>query len=453
MGRVALSSLRARATTFGAYFLSVFCGAVLIGAFATLNSAGAGDVSDADAERLLTMGSIVGGWGSAIVLFSLASTLTLIVAQRTAETSLLRSVGATPKQVRRLVLTESTLVTLLAVVLAAGPAWLIGEAILALLRNAEMLADDVRGYGQPVALAITGVVITVVAYLAGRIATRRVTRASVRATQRSAAIEPQRMNRWRLAAGLLLIVGGVHLAVITMTVMADEPDPIAPMSTAGPAGVLTTIGIATLSPLLLRWAAAGFGWVLAPFGVSGHLALHDLRARAQVLGTALAPITIFTGISAGTAYLIAIDNQASLGQVRTPEAEDVQLLNFVVVGMIALFAAIMVVNTLAAAVSARRQEFGRQQLAGATRRQVQQMMLLEAGFLSGAGIVLGGIGALPMACSYSWVRQDSLVPDMGPWYFLAVAVIAAAVTIGASVSLTRKALAPPALTLAAVQAV
>lgn len=126
MRHLALSSLRTRASSFVAYFLSVFFGTVLIGAFATLSSAGTGDVGVADAERLRLMGTIVGGWGTVIVLFSLASTLTLIVGQRTAETSLLRSVGATPKQVRRLVLTESTLVTFAAVVLGAAPAWTVG---------------------------------------------------------------------------------------------------------------------------------------------------------------------------------------------------------------------------------------------------------------------------------------------------------------------------------------
>lgn len=449
MRRIAWSSLRTRATSFGAYFLSVFSGAVLIGAFATLSSAGTGDVSRADADRLSTMGMIVGGWGSAIVLFSLASTLTLVVGQRAAETALLRSVGATPRQVRRLVLTESTLVTLLAVALAVGPAWLVGDLILRGLRNAGMLSADVHGHGQLPALTITATGITLVAYLAGRLATRRAGRISVRAAQRSAAIEPQRMSRWRLAVGLLLIIGGVQSAVITVTVMADDPDPIAPMSTAGPGGVLTTIGIATLSPLLLRWATAGFGWVLRPFGAAGHLAEHDLRARAQVLGSALAPITIFTGITAGTAYLIAIENRASAGLVKTAEAEDVELLNYVVVGMIALFAAIMVINTLAAAISGRRQEFGRQQLAGATREQVRQTMVLEAVFLAGTGIVLGGTASLAMICSYSWVKQDSLFPDQGPWYFLGTAVVAAAVTIGATAVLTRRALAEPALTLAA----
>ncbi len=74
MSMLALASLRHRRTAFTATFLSALLGAALIGAFATLaqTATGAG-VSDADAETLTIMGIVVGGWGSLIVLFSVAS--------------------------------------------------------------------------------------------------------------------------------------------------------------------------------------------------------------------------------------------------------------------------------------------------------------------------------------------------------------------------------------------
>lgn len=355
MRTLAVASLRTRIPAFTAHFLSVFCGAVLIGAFATLVSAAGGDIPDADSQRLITMGAVMGGWGTLIVLFSVASTLTLVIGQRTHESALLRSVGATGQQIRRLVLIEASLVTVTAVLLALVPAGLVGDRILALMRDVGMLSAGVTGHGQLPALLAGSAVIVVVGYLAGRLATRR-----------SPGTSPRRVGRLRVAAGILLVLAGIQASVVTVTVMADDPDPLAPMSTAGPGGVLACLGLAVLSPVLLRLATAGFGWVLRPFGVAGHLARHDLRARAHVLGAALAPITVFAGISTGTVYLVAIENRASAGLVATREAEDVELLNYVVVGMIALFAAIMVVNTLAAAIADRRREFGQQRLAGAT---------------------------------------------------------------------------------------
>ena len=60
-----------------------------------------------------------------------------------------------------------------------------------------------------------------------------------------------------------------------------------------------------------------------------------------------------------------IDDRASAGLLRDDIQKSVQMLNYVVVGMIALFVAIMLVNTLLAATTYRRGEFARQRLAGA----------------------------------------------------------------------------------------
>ncbi len=67
-----------------------------MGSFATLLETASGPVSGSDQETLITMGAVVGGWGTMIVLFSLASTLSVAVRQRDVEIALLRTIGATP---------------------------------------------------------------------------------------------------------------------------------------------------------------------------------------------------------------------------------------------------------------------------------------------------------------------------------------------------------------------
>ena len=64
-------------------------------------------VSAADAETLIIMGAVVGGWGTLIVLFSVASTLGITVRQRDVEIGLLRTIGGTPRQARRLIRVEA----------------------------------------------------------------------------------------------------------------------------------------------------------------------------------------------------------------------------------------------------------------------------------------------------------------------------------------------------------
>ncbi len=64
---------------------------------------------------------VVGGWGSLIVLFSVVSTVGITVTQREVEIGLLRTIGATPRQAKRLVRAETFLVALVASARRRGP--------------------------------------------------------------------------------------------------------------------------------------------------------------------------------------------------------------------------------------------------------------------------------------------------------------------------------------------
>nr|MDT0665858.1 ABC transporter permease [Micromonospora sp. DSM 115978] len=61
---LALRSLRFRTGTFAAALLSVFLGATILMAFASmLDTAGGAGVDATTEETLVTMASVVGGWG------------------------------------------------------------------------------------------------------------------------------------------------------------------------------------------------------------------------------------------------------------------------------------------------------------------------------------------------------------------------------------------------------
>ena len=68
---------------------------------------GAPGVDDVSADTLTTAASVVGGYGALLVFFAIASTLTVNVRQRGEEISLLRSTGATPAQIKRMVVGEA----------------------------------------------------------------------------------------------------------------------------------------------------------------------------------------------------------------------------------------------------------------------------------------------------------------------------------------------------------
>ena len=71
---------------------------------------------------------------------------------------------------------------------------------------------------------------------------------------------------------------------------------------------------------------------------------------------AVMPVILFTGIATGTLYMQS-HREPAVGAAGNPEVhgtQDIETLNIVVVGMIALFVAIMLVNTLVAATTHRR---------------------------------------------------------------------------------------------------
>src|SRR5918996_1402768 len=216
---LALSSLRHRTGGFAASFLAVFLGAALVMGFASMLDTAGGAGVDADSEEtLFNMATIVGGWGMVIVAFAVASPLTLSVRQRSAELALLKSIGATPAQVGRMIVGEAAVVALVAAVVAIPPALLVGRLVFELLQDSGQVAAAVGYRFGPVAigmgLAITFLGSTVAALMTARRAAR------MRASEAlaDAAVDGARMSRKRIVAGWLFLALGLDLAVVPATV-------------------------------------------------------------------------------------------------------------------------------------------------------------------------------------------------------------------------------------------
>ena len=76
--------------------------------------ADAGDPQASDRESLVAIFGTMGGIAGFVALFVVAGTFALVIAQRRRETAVLRALGATPRQVRRLIATEALFVSLAA---------------------------------------------------------------------------------------------------------------------------------------------------------------------------------------------------------------------------------------------------------------------------------------------------------------------------------------------------
>ena len=436
MTGLAWASLRHRATANTSTFVSVLLGAALIGAFATLAQTGAGDVPADDAETLRIMGIVVGGWGSAIVLFSVASTLGITVRQRAEEIGLLRVVGATPRQARRLVLAEAAAVNGVAAVLGALVAWPAGFVLLALLRNGGMVSDIVEYAGGPAALAVTVVLVVLTGLVAAAVTARRATAGPASLAIAEARSGADRMRWWRVLLGLLLVGYGVAMAVVTITVTAHDSDPYAAMSTSGSSCILVGVGLATLSPLLLRWLSSACAPAVGRTGVVGWLAAWNTTRRPHLLGAVLAPVIVLTAGAAGVLMLVGIDHR-TIGAGH-PEGDMINLLNNLVTGMIVVFAAVVVVNAFAAVVAGRRTELQRLRLLGATPTQVERSVLAEAGIVAGIGVLLGLVASLATVVPFAVARDEGVVPDGQLWLPVLVAVATVALTLASARSAVRR---------------
>ncbi|GLY36189.1 ABC transporter permease [Amycolatopsis sp. NBRC 101858] len=268
-------------------------------------------------ENLIVLAAVSGGLSAMVMVFVVAGTLTLSTQQRQRELALLRAIGTTPRQLRRMVLGEALVVGVLAVAVAVvlGPVlgkWLFGELA------ANHVVPDVLEFEQgwlPATVAAGASLLAVIAasFVAGRRASK------VRPTEAlaEAAVERRWLTPIRVITAILCFAGGTALAIVTVAVMTG---PVA-ASTAGPAVMLWAFGLAAISPGVTKVTAMLLRWpVQAVSGVTGRVALLNTRVGAVRTAGAVTPIMLAVGIATANIYLQttqeAVSNQAYTEDLR-----------------------------------------------------------------------------------------------------------------------------------------
>jgi putative ABC transport system permease protein len=445
MFALAMRSVRQCPGRFLATLVAAFLGAAITMTFNSMHdTAGATNIDHTSSETLRLTGGVVGGYGTLLVFFAIASTLTVNVRQRGEEIKLLRCIGATPAQIKRMVVGESAMVALIGMLLAIWPAMLGGQALLGMFQDSGQVAEDVDYVFGPIALT-AGITITLLASVgAAFLAVRRATRAA------TGGRAPR--NRLRNFAGIMALVAGAGSVCATFATDAKNP---ALMAAPAYGAILLSIGFASFSPTLLRVL---LGWLGRPIaaraGASVYLTVHNMRQRSVQLAGVLMPLVLFTGVAAATLYMQAIENDAikASGLTKSVEDKNLETLNLVVVGIIVVFACIMLINSLYAATSYRGQEFGRQRLAGATPGQVLAMVGTEGLVLTVTGVFFGTMAGIAGILPFNMVRTDSVFPDQGLGIWLGIVAVAAAATLITSLATACRTLRTPAVAAVTVAA-
>jgi putative ABC transport system permease protein len=253
----------------------------------------------ADGGDLVPLAAAFGGLSAMVLVFVVSATLGLSVRQRARELALLRAAGATPRQLRGLVVAEAMVLA----AIATAPAWWLGPRFGRWLTNAFADAHVIPHTiafrsGEVPLIAGTGTAV-LTALAAALVAASAAARTRPSEALAEATLPQRRFSRVRLVAGLLCVAGGVLLAM--GTARSDGPDA---GGVATPAVMVWTGAFGLLAPPLCRAALAVLRRPLRmTAGLSGRLATDNLRARTVRTAAAATPVMLATGLAISLIYL------------------------------------------------------------------------------------------------------------------------------------------------------
>ena len=270
--------------------------------------------SGAARSVLLLIAGSLAGITLLVVGFVVAGALTVWIAGRRRELALLRAIGATPRQVRRLAAGEASAIAAVAAVPGAALGYLVAQRFRELLIDAGLLPGTLPLSISPVPALVALLLLGAVVQVAARSAAWRTSRMPAVEAVAESASEARTPSVTRARAGLLLIVGATALS----TAPLFAPDPVGAAGTSM-AGILAAIGLALSGPALVRRAADVLARRLPP-GVSAPRWLavagihgHPLRIAGTVAGLAMAVVFTLTYVLAQTTVIAATAQQVSDG--------------------------------------------------------------------------------------------------------------------------------------------
>lgn len=262
----------------------------------------------AERESLVALAGSFGGIATMTMMFVVASTLTLVAQHRHRELALMRTIGATPGQVRRMVLVETLLISVPGAIAGCIPGAFLGEFLFDKLA-AHGVSSPYVVFHQGLLPMVTGVGAALIASVgAAVIAGRRAGKARPVEALSEAGLQRRWFGWIRFVSGMLFLAGAGALVIVTGTVMAG---PLA-SATAGPAVLCWAIGIALLGPGIIKLIVGVLRYPLrAVTGVNGRLATYNVSARTTALSSAVMPVMLATGIATAFLYMQTTQVDAS----------------------------------------------------------------------------------------------------------------------------------------------
>ncbi|SDM41504.1 FtsX-like permease family protein [Allokutzneria albata] len=272
---------------------------------------------------LMMVSGSFSGFVLMIVIFVVASTLSLMVHQRRREIALLRAIAATPRQIHRMLAAEVLVVTGAAIAIGLLPGYFLAYALRDGLAGIGVIAEGFVLSIGPVPALASAVACLAAARIAVWSAARRGVRVSPVEALRESTVERPEIGRTRTIIGCVLV--GMALAAVVATGFVPAKLTVVP---AGVSSLLAVIGIGLLGPkvmaILTRVAGAR---VLNGRRVSSYLAAANSTAGSRRLAAAVTPLVLTIGFATSQFY-----TQSTLIDATQVQARAATVADFVVTG-------------------------------------------------------------------------------------------------------------------------
>lgn len=267
-------------------------------------------------DDLMAMLGVVSGFAGFMAIFIVASTFSFTVNARRRELGLLRLVGASPKQVRRMVMGESLVVGVLASVFGCAVGWLLSPVVLWGLNRRGLAPDSIplAAPWWPMAVAV-GIGLTV-AFLGARAAARRAAKVTPVQAMQETSVERGRVGVVRFLVGVVCLAGS--LAMLS-GIRAGSAELALAMAILVPEVIV--VGLVCLGPLVVPLVVRV---LTAPW--RGHLligiARQNLLAMPRRSTSLAAPILAISAIAGSLILSLSFaadwDNGVTKQQLKAP---------------------------------------------------------------------------------------------------------------------------------------
>jgi len=383
-----------------------------------------------------------------------ANTFSTIIAGRTRTIALQRLIGSSARTQRRAIAREGLAVGAAGAVIGT----LAGTAITFATVTVGVAVDFLPGeltysYVSPqLVLPIVTVVLTT--WIASWVGSRRVLVVSpmqaVGAAHEMSTAEASASTK-RTVSAIALFVAGTFLLVVAIVVGLTQPAAVL-IGVVG--GILSFTGLIVGAHLVMPAALRVVGRLLgssAPARLAAENAVrYPERSSRTTIGLVIAVtlVTMFVVAMQSFQNVFAAEKATDPGNYEVFDESLAAILAVfsIMIGFSALIAAVGMVNNLSLSVLQRTRELGLLRALGFTARQVRGMIVAESAQMTVAALLVG----LTLGTFYGWAGAQSLLgswngsptfvtPGVPPLFLVGVVVLAAVLTVVASVGPSRRA--------------